>query len=167
MNIRSEIEIFSDGAAEPNPGAGGWAFVVYEKGVEIHHSVGCETVSTNNRMEMSGVLQGLRWATINAAGKSVSVFSDSQYVVKGCNEWRHNWKRKGWKRGQKEVANVDLWLEMDAALTVFPVELRWIKGHSGIAGNERADELAFAAATMTETDGDYLTAEYRRVMDRD
>lgn len=149
------LVIFCDGACEPNPGAGGWAFVVYRDGIEIHCECGGDPVSTNNIMEMTGALMALRWLEVHSAGAtllrpiSARLLCDSQYVVRGCNEWRHGWKAKGWKRGgpkAKEknsvIANLDLWKELDAAMTLTPIMLEWVKGHAGTKGNERADELA-------------------------
>lgn len=147
------LVIFCDGACEPNPGAGGWAFVVYRDGVEIHSECGGDLVSTNNIMEMTGALMALRWISTCAldtgGARPPRLLCDSQYVVKGCNEWRHGWKAKGWKRGGPKakdknsvIANLDLWKELDAILTLVPITLEWVKGHAGTKGNERADELA-------------------------
>lgn len=139
------VHVFADGACEPNPGPGGWAFIVYEDGREVHSASGAAPVTTNNRMELAAVLAALEWISENAAGRPVALYSDSQYVVKGCNEWRHGWKRKGWMRGAAPVLNADLWQAIDAALgnglRTQPV-IRWVKGHSGIRGNVRADKLA-------------------------
>jgi ribonuclease HI len=140
------LVIFCDGACEPNPGVGGWGFVVYRDGVEIHAEHGGERVSTNNIMEMTGALMALRWTAgageTRLGSTSPRILCDSQYVVKGCNDWRHGWKAKGWKRGQKPLANADLWRELDDALILVPITLEWVKGHAGTLGNERADELA-------------------------
>jgi ribonuclease HI len=138
------LVIFCDGACEPNPGLGGWGFVVYRDGSEIHAEHGGERVSTNNIMEMTGALMALRWFADRAVIEPVRILCDSQYVVKGCNDWRHGWKAKGWKRGQKPLANADLWRELDEALILGPITLEWVKGHAGTLGNERADELAEA-----------------------
>lgn len=162
------IEVYSDGACEPNPGPGGWAFVVYQDGKERYHAYGYEPLTTNNRMEMTGALRGIEWIAQHAAGGEISFFSDSQYTVRGCNEWRLSWKKRGWKRGMKPIANLDLWQRLDIALMASPMLLTWIKGHAGNEGNERADKLSFIALGEglrgpTEA-GDYLTDEYRRVM---
>ncbi|WP_245261074.1 ribonuclease H [Chelativorans sp. J32] len=137
------LVIYCDGACDPNPGAGGWGFVVYRDGVEIHTECGGDPVATNNTMELTGALMALRWFAARGVIEPVRLLCDSQYVVRGCNEWRHGWKKKGWKRGpQKELANADLWRELDEALTLVPITLEWCKGHAGILGNERADELS-------------------------
>lgn len=143
------LVIFCDGACEPNPGIGGWGFVVYRDGVEIHSEFGGDVRSTNNIMEMTGALMALRWFAARGIVEPVRLLCDSQYVVRGCNEWRHGWKAKGWKRGgpkadakNSSIANLDLWKELDEALTLVPITLEWVKGHAGTVGNERADELA-------------------------
>ncbi len=102
-------------------------------------------------MEQTAALIALRWLALNAQGKPARLSSDSQYTVKGCNEWRHAWKRKGWLSGARsKVANVDLWQELEVALTEFPICLEWVKGHAGIAGNERADKLSWAGFRTLE-----------------
>jgi ribonuclease HI len=143
------LVIYCDGACEPNPGAGGWGFVVYENGVEIHAECGGDAVATNQTMELTAALMALRWFADRGIVEPVRLLSDSQYVVKGCNEWRHGWKRKGWKRGgpnakpeNSAIANLDLWKDLDEALALVPITLEWVKGHAGIVGNERADELS-------------------------
>lgn len=137
------IDIYTDGACEPNPGSGGWAFIVMRDGVEINSRSGGNLETTNNVMEMTAVLAALEYARLSAFNPdAVTVYSDSQYCVKGCNEWRHGWKSKGWRRGKAELANADLWKAIDAAHEKFPCEIVWVRGHSGIPGNERADELA-------------------------
>jgi ribonuclease HI len=139
------ISIYTDGACEPNPGAGGWAFVVIESGVEINNRNGGSLSTTNNIMEMTGVLAALEYAALAGLKASETViYSDSQYCVKGCNEWRHGWKRKGWTRGKSELANAGLWKAIDAAHNAFPCKIVWVRGHSGVPGNERADRLAAA-----------------------
>lgn len=137
------INIYTDGACEPNPGAGGWAFVVFDgQGVETLTRNGGDVSTTNNIMEMTAVLAALELAAINAKPENVTIYSDSQYVVKGCNEWRHGWAKKGWTRGKSALANADLWQAIAAAHDAFPCQIIWVRGHSGIPGNERADELA-------------------------
>lgn len=137
------LVIYCDGACEPNPGAGGWGFVVYRDGTEIHSQSGGAEQTTNNVMELTGALMALQWITENASGDQARLFCDSMYVVNGCNDWRHGWKKKGWRRGvAKELANADLWRSLDEVLNRVPITLEWCKGHAGIIGNERADELS-------------------------
>lgn len=147
------LVIYCDGACEPNPGTGGWGFVVYRDGVEIHADCGGSDPTTNNIMELTGALRALQWIAImdgerqtmdGSSHGSVRLFCDSMYVVNGCNDWRHGWKARGWRRKGKnpEIANLDLWRDLDAVLTAVPIQLEWVKGHVGIIGNERADELS-------------------------
>ena len=138
------LVIFCDGACEPNPGAGGWAFVVYRDGVEIHAEHGGANPTTNQRMELTAALMALRWFAERGIFEPVRMLSDSMYTVEGCNSWRHSWKGRGWKRKGKnpEIVSLDLWRDLDEALTLVPISLEWVKGHVGTLGNERADELA-------------------------
>lgn len=143
------LVVYCDGCCIPNPGVGGWAFVVYRDGVEIDYRFGGEDATTNNVMELHGALMALQWIAANAAGERVRLFCDSMYVVQGCNDWRHAWKRKGWRRGSANttdenatIANLGLWQLLDAALVDRPLVLEWCKGHAGIVGNERADGLS-------------------------
>lgn len=141
--LGARVHIYTDGACEPNPGAGGWAFVVIQSGVELNNRNGGSLSTTNNIMEMTAVLAALEYAALSGLKASDTViYSDSQYVVKGCNEWRHGWKRKGWTRGKDPLANAGLWRAIDEAHEAFPCKIVWVRGHSGVPGNERADTLA-------------------------
>lgn len=142
------VHVFADGACVPNPGGGGWAYIVIIDGHEVHSASGAAPSTTNNRMELAAVLAALEWIAENAAGRPVALYSDSRYVVDGCNSWRHGWKRKSWKRGAAPVLNADLWQAIDAALMDRPQDLTWCKGHSGIRGNVRADKLAGEALAL-------------------
>ena len=137
------IHIYTDGACEPNPGAGGWAFVVYEDGLETNNRNGGDLATTNNIMEMTAVLAALEYAKlVGLKTENVIIYSDSQYCVKGCTQWRHSWAKKGWTRGKPSLANAELWQAMAAAHDAFPCAITWVRGHSGVPGNERADVLA-------------------------
>lgn len=145
------FSVYADGACEPNPGTGAWAYVVYWNGVELHSEAGAELHTTNNRMELTAVLMALEWISRNSPSKAL-LHSDSQYVVQGCNEWRRRWKAKGWKKGSADMPNADLWRELDGRLEAQPIDLIWVRGHSGIVGNERADALASEAIAALEAD---------------
>ncbi len=143
------LVIYADGCCEPNPGPGGWGFVVYRDGVEIHSDCGGAANTTNNVMEMTGAMMALEWLLGNDHAHQARLLCDSQYIVNGCNDWRHSWKQKGWRRGgpnakpeNSAIANLSLWQLIDQVLTLVPIKLEWVKGHAGIIGNERADELA-------------------------
>lgn len=133
------LQIFTDGSCDPNPGPGGWAFAVYRGDAEIHSACGGEVASTNNRMELQAIIQALRW--LNPKQAAV-IWTDSQYAQRGCTAWRHGWKRQNWTRGNTALANADLWRELDGLLDTRIVDVRWVRGHAGTIGNERADELA-------------------------
>ncbi|MBS1986204.1 MAG: viroplasmin family protein [Bdellovibrionales bacterium] len=148
------IWIFADGACSGNPGPGGWAavlcaFAPNKDQSQVLELVGAAPATTNNRMEMTAVLEALRAArTLVAAKTPVTVFSDSKLVLQGITQWRFGWKKRGWKKADgEEVMNRDLWEELDAELATFPAPLEWhhVPGHSGVEGNERVDELAVAA----------------------
>ena len=133
------IEIFTDGACSGNPGPGGWGAIL-RKGTTEKELFGGEMLTTNNRMEMTAVIEALRALKEPVQAR---VHTDSQYVQKGISEWIHGWKRRGWKTANKEpVKNEDLWREMDRLAAQHKIEWIWVKGHAGHAENERADELA-------------------------
>ena len=134
-----QILIYTDGACKGNPGPGGWGALLVVGGNE-KELFGGEANTTNNRMELMAVIQAL---SALKRPCDVIVHTDSQYVLKGITEWLAGWKAKGWKTAAKApVKNVDLWQALDAATQQHQIEWRWVKGHSGHAGNERADQLA-------------------------
>ncbi len=133
------VEVFTDGACSGNPGPGGWGVLLRFKGQERELS-GAEPDTTNNRMEMTAVLMGLRALKRDCA---VRITSDSQYVIRGIQEWLPNWRRNGFRTASKKpVANEDLWRALDEEARKHRVEWQWVRGHSGHAENERVDELA-------------------------
>ena len=135
------LTIYTDGACSGNPGPGGWGAVL-ESGGRRKEICGGEAETTNNRMEMTAAIRALEAVKPEYAGE-VTLFTDSTYLLKGITEWIHGWKRRGWKTSAKKpVLNADLWKELDALNTARDVEWRWVKGHAGDPGNERADELA-------------------------
>ena len=135
----SEVDIYTDGACRGNPGPGGWAALLLSGGNEREIS-GAETLTTNNRMELTAVIRALEALKRPVAAK---IYTDSQYVRQGVLEWMPNWKARGWKTADKKpVKNQDLWQQLDALLPTHQLEWHWVKGHSGNPGNERVDELA-------------------------
>jgi ribonuclease HI len=133
------VIIYTDGACRGNPGPGGWGVILNYKG-KIKELYGAEKHTTNNRMELMAVIQALESLTRPC---SVQLNSDSIYVLKGITDWMPNWKKRGWKTAARTpVKNEDLWRRLDAAITKHKVEWKWVKGHSGDTGNDRADVLA-------------------------
>jgi ribonuclease HI len=133
------VHLYTDGACSGNPGPGGWGAILRFKGVE-KELLGGEPQTTNNRMEMMAVIEGLRALTRPC---EVDVFTDSEYVKKGMTEWLRGWKARGWKTADKKpVKNDDLWKILDDLSTRHTVRWHWVKGHAGHPENERADQLA-------------------------
>jgi ribonuclease HI len=133
------IHIYTDGACKGNPGRGGWGAVL-EFGGKERELFGGETATTNNRMELTAVIEAL--AALKRPCR-VILHTDSQYVQKGITEWIHGWKARGWRTAAKEpVKNVDLWKKLDQVIRTHDIDWVWVKGHSGHEGNERADALA-------------------------
>lgn len=134
-----KMTIYTDGGCEPNPGKGCWAFVCV---APYHEQSGSEPQTTNNRMEIMGVLKAVEFALENKCTE-IEIISDSQYVVKGINEWSLNWKRNNWMKKDKgqwiSVKNSDLWKELDRHRGKFSI--RWVRGHDGNEFNEVADQL--------------------------
>ena len=136
---RRTVVIHTDGACKGNPGPGGWGALLVS-GAHERELFGGAAQTTNNRMELSAVIEAL------GALKGpchVVVYTDSSYVQKGISEWIHAWKARGWKTADKKpVKNDDLWRLLDVAAARHEIEWRWVKGHAGDPGNERADALA-------------------------
>lgn len=133
------VRIYTDGACSGNPGPGGWgAVLIYGK--HEKDLSGCDADTTNNRMELMAPLQAL--ASLKRPSV-VHVFTDSQYVMYGMEQWVHKWKQNGWLNSQKKpVKNSDLWQQLDALCQIHQVKWHWVKGHSGHPENTRADALA-------------------------
>jgi ribonuclease HI len=134
------VEIYADGACRGNPGPGGWAAVLMSDGRE-KEIYGAEPLTTNNRMELTAVIRALE--ALKKSGTSARVYTDSQYVIKGIEEWVASWKARGWRTADKKpVKNQELWERLDELAARHSLEWHWVRGHSGIAGNERVDALA-------------------------
>ncbi|MBL0719973.1 ribonuclease HI [Piscinibacter sp. Jin2] len=142
MNLpiqRPAVTIYADGACKGNPGPGGWG-VWLTSGEHEKELFGGEPSTTNNRMELTAVIEAL--ASLKRSCNIV-VYTDSSYVQQGISEWIHNWKRRGWRTaGGQPVKNADLWARLDALAALHTIDWRWVKGHAGDPGNERADRLA-------------------------
>jgi ribonuclease HI len=138
-----KVIMSTDGACIGNPGPGGWACVL-RFGDRVGELYGCDSKTTNNRMELMAVIRGLE-ALKEPSEVSLSI--DSQYVQLGISEWIHKWKRNGWRTStKKDVLNKDLWIELDALVGRHKIRWEWVKGHAQHADNNRCDELANRAA---------------------
>ncbi|MFO1227488.1 ribonuclease HI [Roseateles sp.] len=136
---RPSVIVYTDGACKGNPGPGGWGAWLQSNGHE-KELFGGERGTTNNRMELTAVIEAL--ASLKRSC-DVVIYTDSEYVRKGMTEWIANWMRRGWKTADgKPVKNADLWQRLDALRKLHHVDWRWVKGHAGDPGNERADALA-------------------------
>jgi len=139
---KPRVEIFTDGACSGNPGPGGWGAILRAGGTEKELSGG-DKATTNNRMEMMAVIQGLAALKVPSA---VTLYTDSKYVMDGATKWIVNWKKNGWKTADKKpVKNDDLWKLLETEALRHDLTWRWVKGHDGHPENERADALARGA----------------------
>ena len=134
------VNLYTDGACKGNPGPGGWGVVIIKNGKSVDEIYGGEINTTNNRMELLAVIHGLN--QIEKADM-VRVNTDSMYVKNGITSWINKWVENGWKTAaKKDVANKDLWLKLQSIVETREITWNWVRGHSGDAGNERADFLA-------------------------
>ncbi|ODV08587.1 MAG: ribonuclease HI [Rubrivivax sp. SCN 70-15] len=134
-----EVVIYTDGACKGNPGPGGWGAWL-KSGEHEKELWGGEPLTTNNRMELTAVIEAL--ASLKKRCH-VTLYTDSEYVRNGITSWIHGWKARGWKTAdRKPVKNIELWQRLDALAATHDVTWRWVKGHAGDPGNERADLLA-------------------------
>lgn len=137
--MTAKVELFTDGACKGNPGPGGWGALLRYGDME-KELFGGEAETTNNRMELMAAIEGLKALKRPC---QVILTTDSQYVMKGINEWLAGWKKKGWRNAAKQpIKNQDLWQQLDAECQRHQIEWRWVRGHTGHAENERADQLA-------------------------
>ena len=139
MTQKQSIEAFTDGACSGNPGPGGWG-VWLRYGNHEKELCGGESDTTNQRMELQAAIEALKALK---RPSSITIYSDSKYVIQGITEWIDGWKKRDWKNtAKKPVANRDLWEQLDALNERHQVTWQWVKGHAGHEGNERADALA-------------------------
>ena len=137
----NEIVIYTDGGCSGNPGPGGWAYVLTADDLFEKEASGSALDTTNNRMELTAVIEALKAASTLKAHQ-IKVYTDSQYVKNGITSWIEKWKVNGWRTASKQpVKNKEYWVELDRLASQLPVSWHWVKGHAGIEGNERCDAL--------------------------
>ena len=145
--MQTSLKIFTDGGCSGNPGPGGWAYVIITDTFQgekiITQNKGAEKETTNNRMELTAVIQALRaLKTTDGIPRQATVYTDSQYVQKGITEWIRAWKRNSWRTSDKKpVKNQDLWMELDALAAELSVFWEWVRGHAGNKYNEICDQM--------------------------
>jgi len=135
----AKVVIFTDGACRGNPGPGGWGVLLHYQGNDKTLK-GYEAQTTNNRMELTAAIEALK---VLKRSCDIELNTDSKYVIQGLNEWLPNWKKNNWKTAAKKaVKNSDLWQQLDKEASRHAINWVWVKGHSGVEGNELADQLA-------------------------
>jgi len=158
--MEASFRIYTDGGCSGNPGPGGWAYVMVQKTFQgsqvVAKNMGAEKETTNNRMELTAVIEALRaFKTMSGSSEAnmpretslevprqAALYTDSQYVQKGITEWIRNWKRNSWRTSDKKpVKNQDLWKELDSLAEELPIRWEWVKGHAGNEYNELCDEM--------------------------
>ena len=145
-----QIVVFTDGASKGNPGPGGWGVVIVTPDGHVTELGGGAAMTTNNKMELTGAIQSL--SRLRGTTGPLAIYTDSTYVIQGIREWVHNWKRRGWKTATgAEVMNRELWEELSAltsARGTRSISWHYVRGHAGIPGNERVDEIADSYAVQ-------------------
>lgn len=135
-----KVEVYTDGGCSGNPGPGGWAYVMLENGEVIDKSSGNEKNTTNNKMELTAVINAVK--KINQLNCIGIIHTDSQYVKNGITSWIFNWKKNGWRTANKKpVKNKELWEMLDNETSKVQLEWKWVKGHAGIEYNEMCDSM--------------------------
>ncbi len=158
--MTADVIVYTDGGCRGNPGAGGWGFILINQATgNALERCGGEAETTNNRMEMLAAIESLK--AIKKPGLHITLHTDSQYLVKSMTEWIPGWKARGWKKKEGELKNVDLLKELDRLNLAHRVTWKWVKGHAGNPGNERADELTNQAMDAVQAGRD-ATWERRR-----
>ncbi len=146
MDSLPQVEIYTDGACDPNPGPGGWAALL-RYGDHEKILTGAEAETTNNRMELTAAIRALQALKQPC---QVELFTDSEYLKRGVTEWLPGWRQRQWRRRGGALANVDLWQALDAALAAHQVTWRWVRGHAGNLNNQRVDALARQASRQQD-----------------
>ena len=147
MTQDKTVSLYTDGACKGNPGKGGWG-VLMRYGSHEKELFGGEAHTTNNRMELTAIIQGLAALKRPCA---VVIYTDSQYVKNGMEKWIHDWKKNGWKTASKQpVKNEDLWQQLDRLAAQHQIQWQWVRGHAGHTENERADALANQGVASVE-----------------
>lgn len=145
-----KIELYTDGACSGNPGHGGWGYLLKYKTVE-KENFGGSFNTTNNQMELTAVIEGLK---VIKESCQIDLYTDSRYVLDGCEKWLPDWKKHNWKRADKKpVLNQALWQELDELLSRHQITWHWVKGHAGHPENERVDALACQGRDMFAPNG--------------
>lgn len=146
-NHRPAYRLFTDGACLGNPGPGGWAYILRDVEADTEaEDAGGEDKTTNNRMELTAVIEGLEAL---AGPARLTLIGDSEYVLKGLTEWMPGWKKRNWRKADKKpVLNVDLWQRLDELIAPHELTVEWVRGHTGHTENERCDQLATTQAEM-------------------
>lgn len=142
--MEKTIEIYTDGGCSGNPGPGGWAYVLITNDGTLITNSGSSLMTTNNKMELSAVIEALKSVSLNPAKTPLNliVHTDSQYVKNGITTWIHNWIRNGWRTAaKKSVKNKEFWVELQQLANNLKIEWKWVKGHAGVEHNELCDAL--------------------------
>jgi ribonuclease HI len=154
--MNASFKIFTDGGCSGNPGPGGWAYVMVVETFQgekiLAERSGAEESTTNNRMELTAVIESLRaMKTLDNIPRKAAIFTDSQYVQKGITEWIRKWKQNSWRTNDKKpVKNQDLWMELDSLSRDFLLDWQWVRGHAGIKFNERCDRMTQLAIASVQ-----------------
>lgn len=143
--MKTQSLLYTDGACSGNPGPGGWGYVLFNASTQqITEGGGGDAQTTNNRMEMSAIVEGLLTARQQKI-KQILILTDSTYVIRGFTQWRFGWKKRNWMTSEGQpVTNQDLWMGLEKAAADLKIEWRYVRGHQGTPGNERVDEIAVA-----------------------
>jgi ribonuclease HI len=153
IRVTPDIVSWTDGGCRGNPGPGGWGMVLVNAASrDCLERCGGERTTTNNRMEITAAIMVLR--SLKKPDLSVVIHSDSQLLIKGATEWMRGWKARGWRRKEGELLNAELWQELDRLMEVHRTTWKWVKGHAGDPGNERADQLTNRAMDAVQAGQD-------------